>query len=116
MKLYLDEAVPVVLARQLRLRGFDVLTTQEAGRLGSSDPEQLEFAAAEGRVIVSYDHDFYELGRIWFLEGRQHSGIVIAHDYRPEELRRLINLCLNLFDRETEESMANAIYPLEQYR
>lgn len=42
-------------AKTLRERGFDALTTAEVGMLGKSDPEQLEFAAAQGRAILTYN-------------------------------------------------------------
>ena len=43
MRLYLDEDVYQGVALGLRRRGFDVLTTVEAGRRGASDQEQLHF-------------------------------------------------------------------------
>lgn len=42
--LYMDEHVQVSLAVGLRLRGVNVLTTQEAGNYSLSDEEQLDFA------------------------------------------------------------------------
>ena len=45
----------------LRRRGIDVLTAQDAGRCGTPDPDQLTFAAAEGRVLVTFDTDFLAL-------------------------------------------------------
>lgn len=41
IRFYLDEHIPSAVARGLRHRGVDVLTVQEAGRSGLSDPEQL---------------------------------------------------------------------------
>ncbi len=116
MKLYLDEDVPLELARQLRLRGYDVLTTHEAGMSGKSDAEQLAFATAQGRAILTFDNDYYELARQWFRQGRSHGGILVSQEYHPNDMRTLVNLCLTLLDRETEASIANMVYPLEQYR
>jgi hypothetical protein len=45
--LYLDEDVDVLLAELVRSRGYDVLTTQEAGQIRNSDPEQLAFAVSQ---------------------------------------------------------------------
>ena len=43
IKLYLDEdTINRALIRALRLRGIDVLTTQEAERMATSDKEQLD--------------------------------------------------------------------------
>ena len=46
IKLYLDEDMDVALATALRQRGFDALTTQEAGNTHRPDEQQLAFAAA----------------------------------------------------------------------
>lgn len=55
VRLYLDKHVKPQLADDLRLRGFDTLTTQEAGRDRASDEEQLAFATTEGRTILTYN-------------------------------------------------------------
>jgi len=50
--LYVDEdAGENAVIEGLRARNIDVLTTIEAGRLGSNDPSQLEFASIIGRSI-----------------------------------------------------------------
>jgi predicted nuclease of predicted toxin-antitoxin system len=53
--LYLDEQVQIGLAEALRVRGVDVLTTQEAGNIGVSDLEQLNCATGNGRSLFSYN-------------------------------------------------------------
>jgi predicted nuclease of predicted toxin-antitoxin system len=55
----------------LRQQCIDVLTTQEVGNCGISDSEQLAFATAESRVIVTFDVDFLALHNA----GMSHSGI-----------------------------------------
>ena len=50
-----DEHVQIGLAEALRIRGVDVLTTQEAGNIGVTDIEQLAFAAGKGRSLFSYN-------------------------------------------------------------
>ena len=116
MKLYLDEDVPLELARQLQLKGHDVATPQEVGMLHSDDPDQLAFAASQQRVILTFDKGYYRLAEEWFLQGRPHSGIVISREYQPDEMRTLLSLCLNFLARETEATMANMVFRLEQYR
>lgn len=49
IELYLDEDVSVLVGELLRVRGFTVLTTQEAGRKNTSDEEQLAYAALHHR-------------------------------------------------------------------
>jgi hypothetical protein len=45
IRLYLDRHVTIRLANDLRGRGYDVATTQEAGHDTSSDEQQLAFAS-----------------------------------------------------------------------
>jgi predicted nuclease of predicted toxin-antitoxin system len=54
---YLDEHVPRSIAIALRIRGIDVLTTQEDGQAETEDPILFERAAELKRVMVSFDAD-----------------------------------------------------------
>src|SRR5215204_1763408 len=46
---------------------------------GLSDPEVLELAAAEGRVLVTANiRDFEPLLREWAGEGRSHAGVILV--------------------------------------
>jgi len=57
IRYYLDQNVYGAVASGLRQHGIDVLTAQEAGRCGLPDAEQLAFATAEERVMVTFDPD-----------------------------------------------------------
>jgi len=50
-----DEGFSHAVTRQLRERGVDVVTAQEAGLVGSPDPVILEWAAYHGRIVVTSD-------------------------------------------------------------
>lgn len=77
-RLYLDEDVPVQIAAPLRRAGFDVLTTREAGRLQAEDPDQLAFAAREGRVLITLNRDdFVRFTKQFAAEGAPHAGVLI---------------------------------------
>jgi Domain of unknown function (DUF5615) len=71
IRFYLDQHQSHALAAGLRARGIDVLMAQEAGRCGDSDADQLAFATAEGRVMVTFDPDFLTLHGA----GTPHAGI-----------------------------------------
>jgi len=79
LRLYLDEDVDVLLANLLTAHGYDCLTTAAAGRLGSTDEEQLQFAAQDSRILITHNRtDFENLARIWWAAQQDHAGIVLA--------------------------------------
>lgn len=97
--LYLDENVSFVDAARMRARGLDVLTAHEAGMLRRSDPEHLELAAAQSRVLVTHDTvDFADLARLWDAEARFHSGIVLAHRQQSRDLCEDVLAAFDLYD------------------
>ncbi len=57
VKLYLDEDVDPLLAKVLRNRGHDVITTQEANMLSSSDDAQFKFAISQDRAFFTHNVD-----------------------------------------------------------
>jgi len=71
IRIFFDQHVWSSAARALRQKGVDVLTAQEAGRCGVPDPDQLQFATADERVVVSFDPDYLALHR----SGVPHAGI-----------------------------------------
>ena len=74
LRFYLDENVPVEIARQLRTRGIDVVTVRDLNLLGDSDPNHLNRATRMERVLCTYDTDYVQMAA----EGVEHSGIVIG--------------------------------------
>jgi hypothetical protein len=97
VRLYVDEdASEQAVVRGLRARGIDVLTTVEAGRLGTTDAEQIAFAAEQGRTIYTFNvADFARLHRQYQERGLRHSGIAVVPDQRcsvGEKIRRVARL------------------------
>jgi hypothetical protein len=89
IRLYLDEDVWPGLAGYLREKGYDVLTTEEAGRSNRrlSDESQLEFAAEQGRVLLTFNHcDFAPLDTLWKTAGKRHAGILLCPQLPPGRL------------------------------
>ncbi len=70
VRFYMDEHVPSPITNGLRDRGVDVLTVQEDFREGDDDGLLLDRAAELGRVVFTYDSDFY-----WHAAKRQAAGI-----------------------------------------
>ena|SRR5580765_3814540 len=90
IRFHLDEHVDPAIATALRRAGIDVTTTNEAGLRTKDDQAHLEFARAEGRVIVTRDQDFPRLASTTI-----HSGIVFytANQSIREIIEGLILLC-----------------------
>lgn len=110
VRLYLDEdAGENAVVRGLRARGFDVLTTVEADRCGTTDGDQLTFAAEQGRTIYTFNvADFARLHREYLLHGIDHAGIIVLPDQRcsiGEKIRRVAGF----LSRVAGEEMVNRI-------
>lgn len=101
IKVYLDEDVHHLIAHALRLRDWDALTTVEAGLAGTSDLQQIQFAAKNGYVIISYNSsDFPRLHYELINTGNHHAGIIVAtQDVPKANVRALLSL-LNTFSAE----------------
>jgi len=118
-RLYLDEDVPVQIAPPLRAAGFDVLTTREAGRLQAKDPDQLAFAAAEGRVLVTRNrNDFLELADQLGFAGGHHAGVLILSPTFADEdyggMARAIAAYLRRFPEGMPADLTDFVSPLRR--
>ncbi len=96
-RIYVDEdAEQTVVIAGLVRAGFDTVTTSQAGRLGTSDEQQLSFSTAQGRVFYSLNaRDIVRIHGEWLAAGTNHAGIIVIpyqrHSAR-EKLRRLSSL------------------------
>jgi predicted nuclease of predicted toxin-antitoxin system len=116
IKLYLDEMIPTDLATVLRQYGYDVATTQEVGMLGKDDSDQLEYASAQGRAILTFNMgDFAKLHRSWHEEGKHHAGIIVSPELEMRRFRELLRLCLRLLDQAAPEEIADRLCYLQEF-
>ena len=104
MKFHTDENVANSVAQGLRIRGFDVTTTKDAGLLSASDEEQLAFALRESRVMVSHDADMLRLAHA----GAPHAGVAYCHREKYK-VGQIISRLLALAARIPPEQMKNRI-------
>lgn len=80
MRLLLDANLsPRGIAARLREAGHEVLALAEDAIFeGLPDPQVLELAASEQRVLVTRNsRDFAPLARQWAEAGRPHAGIIL---------------------------------------
>jgi predicted nuclease of predicted toxin-antitoxin system len=70
---------PRGVAVKLRENGHDVLALAEDSRFeGISDPQVLELAASERRVLITRNsRDFAPLAREWAEAQRSHAGLIL---------------------------------------
>jgi predicted nuclease of predicted toxin-antitoxin system len=107
IQLYLDEDVDVLVARKLEAHGFSVLTTRDAGQLGNTDIEQLEYAAANRKALVTHNRaDFEILARDFFNSDREHYGLILASRHSAHEVA---NRLLTILNNVTADEMKNQV-------
>jgi hypothetical protein len=78
--LLLDEMFSDDIARQLRAKGFDVITVvADPALVGPPDDQVLADAAAEGRALVTANiKDFLPLDTRYRAAGQSHAGLILV--------------------------------------
>jgi predicted nuclease of predicted toxin-antitoxin system len=96
VKLYLDEDISPKVSEILRKKGMDAVSAHETGMLEASDDEQLAFAAAEGRAMVTRNRDdFITLTVQFFNDLKPHRGLIIVpHTIPGSEFSKLAALLM----------------------
>ena len=114
VQLYLDEDVPIQIAKALRQRGVDMLTTHEAGMAESADEQQVAFAAEKHRAILTHNkRDFVVIHRTYLQEGKEHWGIIVADQNKVGSLVRMVSkLCFTV----SAEAMKNRLEFLSNWK
>ena len=64
MRLLLDMNLPPSVANWLRSEGHDAFHVRDLGLSGAPDSEIFARAAADGRIVVTFDLDFGEVARL----------------------------------------------------
>jgi predicted nuclease of predicted toxin-antitoxin system len=71
---YADVLGPIIAA--LKRRGWDVVRAVDQFPEGTDDEVHFEYAAREGRVLVTADEDQELCAIRWFVEGRPFRGLI----------------------------------------
>ncbi len=107
IKFYLDEDVDILIAELISSQKFQAISTNEVGRKGKSDPQQLEYAVSRNYTIVTHNRiDFEQLAQVYFFGNQTHYGIVIAVQRSPHEIAERLLKILNDY---TADEMTNQI-------
>jgi predicted nuclease of predicted toxin-antitoxin system len=105
--LYLDEDMNNMVATLLRSRGIDAITVQKSDMLGKSDQEQLAYAAANDRCILTHNRvDYEDLHLHYGQTNLIHSGIIVVPQKSPYEI---VNRVMILLDSMTADEIANQL-------
>ena len=114
--LYLDEdTIKSALVKALRNADLDVITVIDARMLGRSDEEQLILSTKHKRVIYSFNiGDFCKLHRDYMIQGKTHTGIILAPQQQYAIGQQLTRL-LKLVAANSAEYMINQLIFLNSY-
>lgn len=107
MRLFLDAHISGPrIARALRDRGHDVRAADEERELdGLEDERLLELAAAETRVMITFDvKDFTMLARRWAEAGRTHAGVGIIVGIDHGEFGTILDAITRELDARDQQS------------
>jgi predicted nuclease of predicted toxin-antitoxin system len=96
IRFHLDEHVSHAVAAGLRRLGINVTTSTDANLLGASDPAQIAYGLAEGRVIFTEDADMLALAAA----GAAHAGLAYCHQNTRSigQILRLLELVWEVYE------------------
>src|SRR5689334_22645035 len=113
-RLYFDRHIMARLAVALRGPGFDVRWTEEAGLETATDEEQLAFAVAEGRAILTDNiRDFAPLHEASLAAGQTHAGIIVSRQLGRRQYGSLLERMLRLLNHLSAAEMVGNFVHLE---
>ena len=111
VKLALDHHYSPTIATELRARGHDVIAVIERGWETEPDESLLALCAQDVRAFLTNNvGDFTVIARRWAVEGRQHSGLVLASDASMPRARRTIGRYVEALDALLRANPAPAAF------
>ena len=110
IRCYLDQHVPDLFAYDLRKYGYDVVIAREVGNERATDEAHLLWASEHNRVILTSDFDdFPVLAERFYLNGRNHAGIILMEQPQFISYGELLRRLLKLMDTLTADEMINKV-------
>ena len=105
MRFLIDENVPLLVATALRSLGHDCLAVAESAAR-AADPDLMELARREGRILVTFDSDF---SRMIFHELKPTPNGVVYMRSRPEHAKLVSETFLALFRDGAIDPISNFV-------
>ena len=105
LRFYLDEHMPVVIARELLRRGIDTVTVKSLELRGDSDENHLRLATELGRCICTMDDDYVKLAKTNVV----HAGIVIGTRKDRQAIGTWVKFLIWMHSAYTPEAMRNHV-------
>ncbi|MEG4918038.1 DUF5615 family PIN-like protein [Microcoleus sp. B7-D4] len=125
LKFYSNENFPIAMVDLLRARGYDVLTSYEAGQANQKNPddEVLMYATNAGRVVITENRqDFINLhsttsnhaGIVICKADRDYAGKVqVLHEFFTQDTQPMDNRLLRVMKQNLKGSQQTFI--LQEY-
>jgi predicted nuclease of predicted toxin-antitoxin system len=113
MKFKLDENLGPSIQSLFHEHGHDCATTREEGLGGADDPEVLKAAVAEGRILVTNDHD---LGNVHVYPPEKTAGIVVLNPPGQVSMRLLRRLIIAFLEALAREDVDRKLWIVEPGR
>lgn len=97
LKILADEDVDYRIVKELRKKGFEVVSVLEDYK-SISDKEVLKIAKKQGALLITEDKDFGE----WVFAHKEKSVGIIFLRYKPDELKKITESLINLLLKYTD--------------
>jgi hypothetical protein len=104
IRFHLDENVDPAVAQGLRRRGVEVTTSHDAGLFQAGDLQQIDFAMAKRRTVITHDEDFLAIAASQV----PHPGIAYCHQ-DSRSIGQIIAGLMLIRDCMTPEDMLNHV-------
>lgn len=92
LALYMDVHVQRAVTAALRLRGVDVLTSQQDGTTRLADDKLLDRARELGQVLFTQDDDLLKEATARQRSGKPFAGVIYAHQQNAPVRRTIDDL------------------------
>ena len=113
IKLLLDEHIWEGLADALAQRGYDVIHIANTDQRGLDDEPLLTFAAAHGRVVLTYNvRHFVPLVVRWYQTHQEHAGVILSTQLSPGELLKRMEKLLTTL---SADDLKNTVRWLQEF-